>query len=144
MHICGESLLFCPLVESLHWQLCSILRQVSATDTCCVCTQIPTQLSFVGFNSGSPHHVGILASLTSSGLGRICTWCTVSPSAFVPVVSLAWGAPECTGSHFRSSESLRIPTWPFLTTTFDYALLQPTPLSSLNADFLSQLHLAFE
>ena len=52
--------------------------------------------------------------------------------------------PKCTGSHFRPTESLRIPMSVLLPTTFGYALLQPTPLSSLNADFLSQLHLASE
>ena len=55
---------------------------------CHICTRLPTQLYFVGSNPGSPHHMGILASLASGVSERICIWCTVSPSAFVPVVSL--------------------------------------------------------
>ena len=48
--------------------------------------------------------------------------------------------PKYTGSHFRPTESPGIPTLALLPTTFDYTLLQPTPLSSLNADLLSQSH----
>ena len=84
-------------------------------------------------------------------LGFFGLWClrenlylVHSVSKCICTGSLTWGAPKCTGSHFRSTDNLRIPTWALLPITFDYALLQPTPLSSLNADFLSQLHLAFE
>ena len=105
----GDILLFCPLLESLCWRCCSILRQVSSTDTCRVHTQLPTQLSIVGFNSGSPHYVGILASLASGVSERICTWCTVSPSAFVPIVSLGVhpSVPVLTSGLQRACKFLR-------------------------------------
>lgn len=104
----GDNLLFCPLLESLCWRRCSILRQVSATDTCRVRTRLPTQLSFVGSTPDLPtmRESWLLWPLVSQG--RICTWCTVSQSAFVPVVSrLHPSVPVLTSGLQRVYEFLR-------------------------------------
>ena len=106
---------------------------VSATDTYHVLPQLPTQLAFMGSNPGSPHHVGILTSF----LLPLVSW-SAFLLVFSPGVCHKW-----TGSHFRSGESIQIPTSVLLPTTLKYALLQPTPSSSLfNSDLLSQLHCA--
>ena len=138
MHTHEDNLLFFPLLNASAGDVKS-LRQVSATDTCRIHTRLPTQLSFVGFNPRSPHHVGILASL-ASGVSERILYLVHSVSKCICTGSLTWGAPKCTGSHFRSTDSLQIPTWALLPTTFDYALLQPTSLSSLNSDLLSHFH----
>ena len=77
----GDNLLFCPLLAVSVGNVKS-LCQVSATDMYCICTQLPTQLSFVCFNPGSPHNVRILASL-ASGVSK-CIYTSV----------LTWGVPQ--------------------------------------------------
>ena len=91
----------------------------------------------------SQPHAGILGSLPLAGVSRENLYLVHSVSECICTGSLTT-TPKCTGSHFRPTESLRIPTSALLPTTFDCALLQPTPLARLNADFLSPLHLAFE